>query len=54
MHLHFCVVIGRVKFEDWHWYVYLPHVDGKTNGDKCRWMMWDRLFSLATWRYQWH
>lgn len=44
MHRHFCVVIGRWKFVDWHLYHYNEHRDAKTNGKKARWWMWDRVF----------
>ncbi len=43
MTLHFKVIVGNWKIEDWHLYRYTLHVDAKTKGKKARWFMWDRI-----------
>jgi hypothetical protein len=44
MHRHLCIVVGRWRFENWHLYRKNEHRDAKTNGQKARWWMWDRVF----------
>lgn len=41
MHRHCCIVVGRVKLENWHLFVYRQHAAVKNAA--VRWMMWDRL-----------
>lgn len=41
MHLHFLIVVGSYKFENWHLYRFRQHRAVK-NKSVC-WRMWDRL-----------
>ena len=37
---HFCLILGRVKIENWR--VYIERLHHNKSG-QCRWRMWDRL-----------
>ena len=40
---HFQIRVGNWMFTNWHLYRLTEHRDAKTNGKKCRWMMWDKV-----------
>jgi hypothetical protein len=41
MHRHCCIVIGRLKLENWRLYIRREHCSAKNPNN--RWQMWDRV-----------